>query len=71
MTHTIAHACKSADELAKLRSLAGQQVVYKDRAGHLAIGVFKDLQESRDHGCTPLSLSITEIQREAVKYDPV
>lgn len=71
VTHTIAHACRSADELAKLRSLAGQQVVYKDRAGHLAIGVFKDLQESRDHGCTPLSLSITEIQREAVKYDPV
>lgn len=46
-------------------------VVYKDHAGHLAIGVFKGLQENRDHGCTPSSLSITETQQEAVKYDPI
>lgn len=48
-----------------------QHLIYKDRDGHLAIGVFKDLQESREHGCTALSFSITETQQEAVKYDPV
>ena len=69
--HTIAYALKTTDELEKLRGLAGKVVVYKDHAGHLAIGVFKDLQENRDHGCTPLSLSITETQQEAVKYDPI
>ena len=71
VTHTIAYALKTTDELEKLRGLAGKVVVYKDHAGHLAIGVFKDLQENRDHGCTPLSLSITETQQEAVKYDPI
>lgn len=71
VTHTISHACKREEELLVLRSLAGQEVIYKDRDGHLAIGVFKDLQESREHGCTALSFSITETQQEAVKYDPV
>lgn len=71
VTHTISHACKREEELLVLRSLAGQEVIYKDRDGHLAIGVFKDLQESREHGCTTLSFSITETQQEAVKYDPV
>lgn len=71
VTHTISHACKREEELLVLRSLAGQEVIYKDRDGHLAIGVFKDLQESREHGCTALSFSITETQQEVVKYDPV
>ena len=71
VTHTISHACKHEEELLVLRSLAGQEVIYKDHDGHLAIGVFKDLQESREHGCTALSFSITETQQEAVKYDPV
>jgi hypothetical protein len=71
VTHTISHACKQEEELLVLRSLAGQEVIYKDRDGHLAIGVFKDLQESREHGCTALSFSITETQQEVVKYDPV
>lgn len=71
VTHTISHACKREEELLVLRSLAGQEVIYKDRDGHLAIGVFKDLQESREHGCTALSFNITETQQEAVKYDPV
>lgn len=71
VTHTISHACKHEEELLVLRSLAGQEVIYKDRDGHLAIGVFKDLQESREHGCTALSFSITETQQEVVKYDPV
>ena len=71
VTHAISHACKREEELLVLRSLAGQEVIYKDRDGHLAIGVFKDLQESREHGCTALSFSITETQQEAVKYDPV
>lgn len=71
VTHTISHACKREEELLVLRSLAGQEVIYKDRDGHLAIGVFKDLQESREYGCTALSFSITETQQEAVKYDPV
>jgi hypothetical protein len=71
VTHTISHACKREEELLVLRSLAGQEVIYKDRDGHLAIGVFKDLQESREHGCTALSFSITETQQEVVKYAPV
>lgn len=71
VTHTISHACKREEELLVLRSLAGQEVIYKDRDGHLAIGVFKDLQESREYGCTALSFSITETQQEVVKYDPV
>lgn len=71
ITHSIAHASKSTDELEVLRGLAGQEVVYKDRDGHLAIGVFQELQESRDFGCTPVSLSITETQQEAIKYDSV
>lgn len=71
ITHSIAYASKSADELEVLRGLAGQEVVYKDRDGHLAIGVFQELQESRDFGCTPVSLSITETQQEAIKYDTV
>lgn len=71
VTHTISHACKREEELLVLRSLAGQEVIYKDRDGHLAIGVFKDLQENREHGCTALSFSITETQQEVVKYDPV
>lgn len=71
VTHTISHACKREEELLVLRSLAGQEVIYKDRDGHLAIGVFKDLQESREHGCTALSFSITETQQEVVKYEPV
>ena len=71
VTHTISHACKREEEVLVLRSLAGQEVIYKDRDGHLAIGVFKDLQESREHGCTALSFSITETQQEVVKYDPV
>lgn len=71
VTHTIAYACKRDDEIVLLRSLAGQEVVYKDHDGHLAIGVFQELQESRDFGCTPVTLSITETQQEDVKYDTV
>lgn len=71
VTHAIAHACKSASELSVLRSLAGQEVVYKDRDGHLAIGAFQDMQESREFGCTAVTLNVTETQQEVVKYDTI
>lgn len=71
VTHTISHACKNADELTQLRSLAGREVVYKDRDGHLAIGIFSEIQESRDFGCTPMTLTITETQQKEVHYDTV
>lgn len=71
VTHAIAHACKSVSELSVLRSLAGQEIVYKDRDGHLAIGVFQDMQESREFGCTAVTLNVTETQQEVVKYDTI
>lgn len=71
VTHTISHAIKNYDELDILRSLAGQEVVYKDHNGHLAIGIFQELQENRDFGCIPVSFSITETQQEDITYDTV
>lgn len=71
VTHTIQYAYKDAAELDAMRAMLGQEVVYKDRGGHLAVGIFSDLSETAAPGYTTFALTITETEREAVRYDPV
>ena len=71
VTHTIQYAYKDAAELDALRAMLGQEIVYKDRSGHLAAGIFSEMSESAAPGYTTFALTITETEREAVRYDPV
>lgn len=71
VTHTIQYAYKDAAELDALRAMLGQEIVYKDRSGHLAAGIFSEMSESAAPGYTTFTLTITETEREAVRYDPV
>ena len=71
VTHTIQYAYKDAAELDALRAMLGQEIVYKDRGGHLAAGIFSEMSESAAPGYTTFALTITETEREAVRYDPV
>lgn len=70
ITHEISYSYQDIADAEALREMRGQNVIYKDCDGHLAIGIFDKIDESGS-ASTTCTLKITEVEREAVQYDPV
>lgn len=74
VTHTVSYLYdkNSPVQLADLERLIGREVIYKDYAGHLAIGVFATLPSTAEgRGVDTFTFAVTETQREALDYGAV